>query len=130
MGYAAAMTLIRRTLVSAAALAALIGFGFAGGPASAQGYDQDDYVPPYTTWQPAWDQYQFDRRHVILGIVTGFSPYRLTIQRRNGMVQTVDLKNGTMILPTGATPTQGERAAIVGYYSNGTFIANRVVLRT
>jgi hypothetical protein len=86
-------------------------------------------VPVYTTWQPAWDQYHYDKNHVMLGTVTGFSPYRLTIQRRNGVVQTVDLKNGTSIFPTGATPTQGERVALVGYWSNGTFIANRVVLR-
>jgi hypothetical protein len=125
------MTLIRRTLVPIAALAALLGTGLFAGQAAAQVYpDQDDYVPPYTTWQPMWDRYQFDRRHVMLGIVVGFSPYRLTVQRRNGIVQTVDLKNGTIIYPTGATPTQGERAAIVGYWSNGTFIANRVVLRT
>ena len=125
------MNFFKRTFLAAAALAALVGTGFLSGPLAAQTYPgQDDYVPPYTSWQPAWDQYQFDRRHVMLGIVVGFSPYRLTVQRRNGMVQTVDLKNGTIILPTGATPTQGERAAIVGYYSNGTFIANRVVLRT
>jgi hypothetical protein len=42
----------------------------------------------------------------------------------------IDLKHGTEILPTGATPTPGERVAIVGYYSNGTFIANRVIIRT
>jgi hypothetical protein len=53
----------------------------------------------------------------------------LTVARRNGMVQTIDLKHGTVIYPTGATPTQGERVALVGYYSSGTFIANRVILR-
>jgi hypothetical protein len=53
----------------------------------------------------------------------------LTVARRNGDVQTVDLKNGTVIYPTGATPTTGERVALVGYYSNGTFIANGLVLR-
>jgi hypothetical protein len=99
-------------------------------PAYAQDYSaQDDAVPPYTTWQSGWDTYQFDRRHVILGIVQSFSPYRLTVLRRNGDVQTVDLKNGTIIYPTGATPTQGERVSLVGYYSNGTFICNRVILR-
>jgi hypothetical protein len=126
------MKLIRRTFITAAALAASLGMGIAGGPASAQGYPYGygpQYVPPYTTWQPDWDQNRFDRRHVMLGIVTGFSPYRLSIERRNGMVQTVDLKNGTIIYPTGATPQAGEHVALVGYYSNGTFIANRVVLR-
>jgi hypothetical protein len=53
----------------------------------------------------------------------------VTVLRRNGVVQTIDLKNGTVILPTGATPTPGEKIAIVGYYSQGTFIANRVILR-
>jgi hypothetical protein len=86
-------------------------------------------LPPYTTWQPGWDQYHYDRDHVMLGTVADFSPYRLTVSRRNGVVQTVDLKHGTVIHPTGATPTQGERVALVGYYSNGTFIANRVILR-
>lgn len=126
------MKLIKRTFIGAAALAALIGMGVAGGPVSAQGYPYGygpQYVPPYTTWQPGWDQNRFDRKHTMLGIVTAFSPYRLTIQRHNGMVQTIDLKNGTTIYPTGATPQQGERAAVLGYYSNGTFIANRVVLR-
>jgi len=126
------MKLITRTFITAAAFAATIGMGIAGGPASAQGYPYGygpNYEPPYTTWQPGWDQYRYDKRHVVLGIVTGFSPYRLTIQRRNGRIQTVDLKNGTVIYPNGATPQQGERVALMGYYSNGTFIANRVVLR-
>jgi hypothetical protein len=82
----------------------------------------------YTTWQPGWDQYHYDRHHVILGTVNAFAPYRLTVTRHNGNVQTIDLKNGTVIYPTGATPTPGERVGIVGYYSNGTFIANRVII--
>jgi hypothetical protein len=87
------------------------------------------HVPLYRTWQPGWDAGRFDRRHVILGTVTAFAPYRLTVARRNGVVQTIDLKNGTVILPTGATPTATQRVAVVGYYSRGTFIANRVLLR-
>lgn len=100
-----------------------------GGGAPAPAFAQDYGVPPYTTWQPGWDQYHFDRQHVILGVVQSFSPYRLTVLRRNGNIQTVDLKNGTIIYPTGATPTQGERVSLVGYYSNGTFICNRVIIR-
>jgi hypothetical protein len=111
--------------MSAMAAAVLIlGGALTSLPASAQ-YD----VPPYTTWQPGWDTYQYDRHHVILGRVAAFAPYRLTVMRRNGDVQTIDLKHGTVILPTGATPTPGERVALVGYYSNGTFIANRVIIR-
>jgi len=86
-------------------------------------------VPVYQAWQPAWDRFRFDRRHVILGTVANFEPYRLQVARRNGIVQMIDLKNGTIILPTGATPTINERVAVVGYYSHGTFIANRVLIR-
>ena len=88
------------------------------------------HVPVYRQWQPEWDRYQFDRRHVILGTVAAFQPFRLQVARQNGEVQMIDLKNGTVILPTGATPMQNERVAIVGYYSDGTFIANRVLIRS
>jgi hypothetical protein len=53
----------------------------------------------------------------------------LVLARPDGTQQTIDLKNGTEIRPNGATPTSGERVAVIGYYSNGTFIANRLVLR-
>jgi len=85
-------------------------------------------VPVYEQWQPGWDRYRFDRRHVILGTVANFEPYRLQVARRNGNVQMIDLKNGTVILPTGATPMLNERIAVIGYYSHGTFIANRVII--
>jgi hypothetical protein len=112
---------------STAAAMLCLGGAFVALPASAQ---SDQYGPPpsYTTWQPGWDQYHYDRHHVMLGTVNAFAPYRLTLMRHNGNVQTIDLKNGTVIYPTGATPTPGERVAIVGYYSNGTFIANRVII--
>jgi len=86
------------------------------------------HVPLYRSWQPGWDAGRFDRRHVILGTVARFAPYRLSIARRDGVVQQIDLKNGTVILPTGATPAATQRVAVVGYYSRGTFIANRVLL--
>jgi len=86
-------------------------------------------VPLYTQWQVQWDAYRFDRRHVILGTVSSFAPYRLEVERHDGVTQMIDLKNGTVILPTGATPTASQRVAVVGYYSKGTFIANRVLLR-
>jgi hypothetical protein len=40
----------------------------------------------------------------------------------------IDLENGTVILPTGATPMPNERVAIIGYSSDGTFIANRLLI--
>jgi hypothetical protein len=85
-------------------------------------------VPLYRVWQPDWDAGRFDRHHVILGRVASFAPYRLYVARRDGVVQQIDLKNGTVILPTGATPTATQHVAVVGYYSRGTFIANRVLL--
>ena len=115
-------------LTSFVAATMLYGGALMALPALAQDGPPPD-MPMYTTWQPDWDQYHYDRHHVMLGTVADFSPYRLTVARRNGQVQTVDLKHGTVIYPTGATPKQGERVAIVGYYSNGTFIANRVILR-
>jgi hypothetical protein len=66
---------------------------------------------------------------VILGTVVRFHPYRVEIAMRGGDIQTIDLKGGTVIHPTGATPTRGDRIAIYGYWSNGTFIANGIVLR-
>jgi len=108
------------------ALAALFSTLSLTAPAFAQGYA----YPAYTAWQPDWDAAKYDKHHVMLGVVTNFAPYRLTVQRRNGVVQTVDLKNGTRIYPIGGTPSPGERVALVGYYSNGTFVVNRVILRT
>ncbi len=116
-----------RLVVTLAVLVASSVFGSTG-LAMAQTFNAYG-VPVYNAWQPAWDQYVYDRRHVILGTVAGFQPYRLQVQRRDGFVQSVDLKNGTVILPTGATPTPGERIAMVGYYSHGTFIVNRLVIR-
>lgn len=70
-----------------------------------------------------------DRRDALAGTVTGFEPYRLQIARRDGNVQTIDLKNGTVILPRGATPSVNERVIVFGYYSRGTFVANRILIR-
>lgn len=114
-------------LASTSAVVLCLGGAFMALPASAQ-YDQYGPPPAYTTWQPGWDQHNYDRHHVILGTVSAFSPYRLQVMRHNGNVQMIYLKNGTNIFPTGATPTPGERVAIVGYYSNGNFVANRVII--
>jgi len=112
------------------ALALLVAMSSAAAlPALAQDVEfGPHHVPLYRSWQPGWDAGRFDRRHVILGTVVRFAPYRLSIARRDGVVQQIDLKNGTVILPTGATPTATQRVAVVGYYSRGTFIANRVML--
>ncbi len=120
------MTLFKCITVASLALATLLAPVSMSIPAAAQAYP----YPTYTRWQPDWDMDRYDRHHVMLGVVTYFTPYRLTVHRRNGIVQTVDLKNGTLVYPTGSTPAPGERVALLGYYSNGTFIANRVILRS
>jgi hypothetical protein len=101
--------------------------GAAALPASAQQY-QGPAGPSYRQWQPQWDQGQFDRQHVVLGTVARFEPFRLQVARRDGNVQMIDLKPGTRIFPRGETPSTNERVAVTGYWSNGTFIANRVIL--
>jgi hypothetical protein len=116
------------------ALALLVACGIASAATSSPARADDviiigpHHVPVYQQWQPAWDRDEFDRHHVILGTVTNFEPFRLQVARRDGAVQLIDLKNGTVILPTGTTPMPNERVAVVGYYSHGTFIANRVLI--
>jgi len=99
----------------------------APGPAAWNAFD-----PTYNTvdaWQTAWDTGNYDRSHVVLGTVGKFTKDRLTVASAQGDTMTVDLKEGTVIRPTGATPSAGQRVAVFGYWSNGTFIANRVILR-
>ncbi|MHB8433511.1 MAG: hypothetical protein ACYC8W_11340 [Candidatus Tyrphobacter sp.] len=123
------MRLSARILSLAAALALLANVALFALPARAQYANRPNGEPTYKTWQPAWNAGRYDRMHVILGMVAGFTPYRLTVALRNGGTQMVDLKNGTAIFPTGQTPAVGEHVALIGYYSKGTFIANRVILR-
>jgi hypothetical protein len=80
-------------------------------------------------WQPTWDNGAYDRNHVLIGTVGKYARSRLTFANAAGDTMVVDLKEGTVIKPTGATPTAGQRVAIFGYWSNGTFIANRIILR-
>ena len=90
------------------------------------------FDPAYDTvdaWQPGWDTGAYDRNHVLIGTVGKYARSRLTVNSAQGDSMVVDLKEGTVIKPTGATPTAGQRVAVFGYWSNGTFIANHVVLR-
>jgi hypothetical protein len=80
-------------------------------------------------WDSAWDSGTYDRLHYVIGTVASFSPYRLLVARGSGETTQVDLKHGTLIRPVGLDLSPGEHVAVVGYWSKGTFIANRVVLR-
>jgi hypothetical protein len=88
----------------------------------------DNSYDSISSWQPAWDNGNYDRNHVLLGTVGSFAPFRLTVTSTQGDTMTIDLKQGTIIRPTGSTPSAGQRVAIFGYWSNGTFIADRLVL--
>jgi len=114
-------------------------FGAAGAIGSAQATSPCAAVPQSFTaadpeynainsWQTAWDSGNYDRNHILLGTVGSFAPYRLTVATAAGDTMTIDLKNGTIIRPDGSTPQAGEHVAVFGYWSNGTFIANRVIL--
>ncbi len=116
----------KKLVIALASLALIAGLSASFAPSASA---QQVYVPTYTRWQPQWDRFEYDRRHVILGTVVGFHPYRVSVARPDGNVQTIDLKPGTVIHPIDATPVRGDRVAIYGYYSNGTFIANGLVLR-
>jgi hypothetical protein len=116
----------KKIVIALASLALIAGLSVSFAPSASA---QQVYAPSYSTWQPQWDRFQYDRRHVILGTVVGFRPYRVTVQSPDGDVQTIDLKPGTVIHPIDATPARGDRIAIYGYWSNGTFVANGLVLR-
>jgi hypothetical protein len=91
-------------------------------PAAAQSYG-------FEQWQPRWDRGEYDRHHIILGRVAAFEPYRLQLAHPDGAIQPIDLKNGTVIRPRGLTLAPGQFVAVAGYWSRGTFIADRVILR-
>jgi hypothetical protein len=84
-----------------------------------------------TSWDQRWDAGTYDRRHVLVGTVADFKPFRMLLQPADpdDHATAVDLKNGTIIRPEGTSLVPGMRVAIFGYWSKGTFIANRVVLR-
>lgn len=126
---------MRIHIIAAAALMLAAG---SVNPAAAQtdasNVNPDTFDPAYNSvdsWEPAWDTGTYDRHHVLIGTIADFKPFRMLIQPAdpNGNATTVDLKNGTVIRPDGTSLAPGMRVAVMGYWSKGTFIANRVVLR-
>jgi hypothetical protein len=93
----------------------------------------NSFDPAYDSvnnWNTAWDSGNYTH-HVLIGTIADFKPYRMLLQPvdPNGNATTVDLKNGTVIRPDGTQLSPGMRVAVMGYWSKGTFIANRVILR-
>ena len=67
--------------------------------------------------------YNNGRSNQLTGTVSSFSPYNLYLN--NGIH--VELRNGTVINPTGTNLTPGQRVRVIGYRnSDGTFSANEV----
>jgi len=99
-------------------------FATQAAPASAQ-------VNSYERWNAQWDAGAYDHHHILVGTIASFTPYRMLLSRdRNGETTQVDLKRGTRIRPDGMNLSPGEHVAVMGYWSKGTFIANRIVLRS
>ncbi|GAC1577453.1 MAG: hypothetical protein NVS3B7_10750 [Candidatus Elarobacter sp.] len=74
-------------------------------------------------WYNGADNGNRNRGDVLLGSVSSFSPYNLYLS--NGTH--VQLHNGTIINPTGATLTRGERVRVIGHWNNdGTYSATRI----
>ena len=96
--------------------------------------DENTFDPQYnsvTTWNPTWDTGTYDHRHVLIGTVADSKPYRILLAPSDPTSHStmVDLKDGTIIRPEGTSLVAGMHVAMFGYWSKGTFIANRVVLR-
>jgi hypothetical protein len=112
---------VRPSLALALALGSL-SFGAATLPALAQAY----YGPP-----PAWTEPDHDTpRHDLAGVITYAAPYRIRLRVGFlGHTLPIDLHDGTVIWPTGTTLNPGMHVLVRGYWSDGTFIANRVRVR-
>ena len=61
------------------------------------------------------------------GTVTAFDRFNMTV-RADGQYLPVQLHQGTIINPTGLTLAPGMYVRVFGYWSNGNFEANRIVL--
>ena len=128
-----ALDLLRPVALGVGIFAATSAIGAAQSPSNPCGSSPsfnsfDTAYDSIDAWQPGWDTGMYDRNHMLLGTVGSFAPFRLTLTNTQGDTMTVDLKQGTIIRPNGLTPSSGQRVAVFGYWSNGTFIANRVVL--
>ena len=99
-------------LLAAGSLAATVA------PAAAQAY-------PYSYSYPSARAPQGS--HDLRGVVAGFGGYSMTLNIRRGSVP-VQLHRGTIIEPIGTTLQPGMRVNVHGYWSNGTFVANRIAV--
>src|ERR1700722_14012622 len=104
------LTLIQSALVTGAGLVA------ATAPVSAQTYYQQP--PPVAA-----------RGHELRGVVTSFYRFEMSVNFPRGQNVPVQLHQGSVIAPVGASLQPGMRVVIHGYWNNGVFFANRIVVR-
>jgi hypothetical protein len=86
---------------------------------------------PASMFAPAYSVADADDRyanpHDVQGVVTGFDRFNMTL-RVNGREFPVLLHQGTTIKPTGTTIAPSMVVNIAGFWQNGTFYANRIVV--
>ncbi len=103
------------TLTAGTLLASIALVGATAAPAAAQTYYQAPVRPA-------------ERAHELRGVVTSFYRYEMSVSSRGQNVP-VQLHQGTIIEPVGASLPPGVRVTLRGYWSNGVFVANRIVVR-
>jgi hypothetical protein len=108
-----------RTLFALASLAALL-------TGLAVRADADAvYRPAIVAYFDADDR--FVAQHDVQGVVTYFSRFSMTL-RADGREYPVVLHQGTVIRPTGTTLAPSMVVNVEGYWSEGAFYANRIVV--
>ena len=81
-------------------------------------------APPVVSYDP--DE-RFSRAYDVQGVVTSSVPYHITLHIRDGFYP-IALHDGTIIRPTGITLSPSMVVHVDGYWSGGTFIANKIVV--
>ncbi len=103
------------TLTTSALVAGMTMVAATTAPAAAQVYYQAP--PPIAA-----------RAHELRGVVTSFYRFEMSVGSRGENVP-VQLHQGTVIEPLGASLQPGTRVTIRGYWNNGVFFANRIIIR-
>jgi len=109
------------------AIALALGTVVAASPAVALA---DEYVvtTPVVVERPVIvAQRPWESAHQLHGVVGSFGGFDMTL-RVEGEPLPVRLHQGTIINPTGLTIKPGMRVRVFGYWANGRFQANRIVL--
>jgi hypothetical protein len=67
------------------------------------------------------------REEVIRGTISGFNgAYTMYVRDQRGFVDTITLRQGTIINPTGVRLSEGQRVTVIGFAHGKTLIANQI----